>query len=177
MTLRTAAAGLAVLLACTTAACTDPGGATAAPSATTAAADGACRPVERPPLQVSSHLVGDAEPPGDFSSVPPTSGWHTSRVPEPGRHDEPLRDAEIVSALENGIVVLAVAPGTPAAEDDAVATLLEQFPDRLLVTTYATDMPTPVALLSWGVLQRCDRVDPAATTSFVLTERVVADSH
>lgn len=149
-------------------------------SSTTAASSGpgGCAAVEYPTVQLSSHMVGDAEPPGPFSSVPPTSGWHTTSVLAAGLAAQPLRDAEIVSALENGIVVLAIAsdiddPADPDVLDDLVA----QFPDRLLVTTYDTPMQTAVALLTWGRLQRCDTVDPGAVTTFVLTERVAPDEH
>lgn len=164
----------AALLAGMLTACVGGSAGTPSPAPT---GDGTCGPVERPPLQVSSHLVGDAEPPGPFSSVPATSGWHATTSPESGLHDTPLRDAEIVSALESGMVVLAVTPDALASDDSTVGTLVAQFPDRLLVTPYETAMETPVALLSWGVLQRCDAVDPSATTTFVLTERVAADGH
>lgn len=144
----------------------------------TAAGPGGCGEVEYPTVQLSSHLVGDAEPPGPFSSVPPTSGWHTTTVPAAGLATEPVRDAAIVSALENGIVVLAIAPDTfDAVAPDVLDELVAQFPDRLLVTAYPTPMATPVALLTWGRLQRCDAVDPSAVTTFVLTERVAPEDH
>ncbi len=139
---------------------------------------GGCGSVERPTVQLSSHLIGDAEPPGPFSSTPPTSGWHTTAVPDAGLAAEPVPDAAIVSALENGIVVLALAPDMYEAVDpDVLDDLVAQFPDRLLVTSYATPMATPVALLTWGRLQRCDVVEPSAVTTFVLTQRVTPDDH
>lgn len=149
------------------------------PDATNATAGtSSCETVETPPLQVGQHLIGDAEPPGTYSSTPPTSGWHTSTVPQPGRSPAPLRDPEIVSALENGLVVAAVDPTVLADTDsDVVGGLVAQFPDRLVVTAYEGDAPTSVALLTWGKVQRCDLLDPAAVTSFVLVERVAPDEH
>lgn len=128
-----------------------------------------CGPVEHPPLQVSTHLVGDAEPPSPYTSVPPTSGWHTAEPPAPGVATEPLRDPEIVSALESGIVVLAVSPDL--VDDTTVTDVAAQFPDRVLVVPYDTEMPTPVALLSWGTVQRCPEVDRTTVTTFVLEHR------
>lgn len=184
MTVRTRCALAAVavtLTACTgtTGAPPDDEAGTSTTSATSnvTSSTGGCGAVEHPTVQLSSHLIGDAEPPGPFSSVPPTSGWHTAAVPAPGVVAEPLQDAEIVSALENGIVVLAVASDTLAALDEGVVEdLVAPFPDRLLVTAYPTEMPTAVALLTWGRLQRCDAVDAAAVTRFVLAERVTTES-
>ncbi len=132
-----------------------------------------CGPVDHPTVQVATHLVGDAEPPTAYTSVPPTSGWHTAQVPRTGVTTEPLRDPEIVAALESGIVVLAVTPDL--VDETAVGDLASQFPDRLLVVPYPTDMPTDVALLTWGAVQRCDVIDRATVTSFVLEQRTSAD--
>lgn len=159
-----------VLGACTAG---EPGG------ATTEAASSApvgCGEVERPPVQVSSHLIGDAEPPAPYSSVPPTSGWHSAEAPEPGFAPEPLSDPQVVSALEAGLVVVAVGPGRDL-DDPVLEDLADQFRDRMLVTAYEPEMPTDVALLTWGALQRCDTIDPAAITPFVLQERVAPQEH
>lgn len=179
MTRRSTALSVAAVL--TLAACT--GGATTSSgpadgSAVAADVPAGCEPVEHPALQVGQHLIGDAEPPGTYSSTPPTSGWHTTSVPDPGRAATDLRDPEIVSALENGIVVAAVAPDVlDDTDEDVLDALVAQFPDRLLVTPYEADVPASVALLTWGGLQRCDRLDPAAVTSFVLAERVAPQDH
>lgn len=137
-----------------------------------AAPSDACQPVEHPPLQLGSHLVGDAEPPAPYTSTPPSSGWHSTSIPPPGIADQPLEDPDIVSALEAGLVVVAVSPEIDLAEATA---LVEQFPRRLVVTTFEQAMPTPVALLSWGKLSRCDELDPTGVTTFVLTERTSAE--
>lgn len=137
-----------------------------------AAPSDACQPVEHPPLQLGSHLVGDAEPPSPYTSTPPSSGWHSTSVPPPGIADEPLEDPDIVSALEAGLVVVAVSPEVDLA---GATPLVEQFPRRLVVTTFEQAMPTPVALLTWGKLSRCDELDPTGVTTFVLTERTSAE--
>lgn len=164
----------AVLAAVALTACDDSSDTTAVGDPMPIAVDSetGCGPIEHPSLQVASHLVGDAEPPSPYSSVPPTSGWHSPRTPEPGRADETLRDPEIVAALESGLVVVALSPDVEDLDRTLVGDLVHQFRDRLLATTYTADMPSDVALLGWGTLQRCDMVDPAAVTSFVLEQRV-----
>lgn len=133
----------------------------------------ACAAGERPALQGGSHLLGDAEPPVPYSSTPPTSGWHSSGAIRDGviDPDDPLSDPEIVSVLEIGGVVASYDPDRVSSDD--VATL-EQLAEgshagRLTVTPYPATMPTPLALTAWGVLQRCETVDPASIDAFVLT--------
>lgn len=133
-----------------------------------------CDPIEHPPVQVGGHLIGDAAPPADYSSIPPTSGWHSTDVPAAGEVHDGLTDPEIVAAIEVGTVVVAVAPDVDAT---AAADLVAQFPDRLLVTTYEPSMPTPVALVTWGSVVRCATLTTTDATSFVLTERVSPDGH
>lgn len=129
-----------------------------------------CAPEERPPLQAGSHLIGDTDPPVPYSSVPPTSGWHASGAPSPGVHEEPLRDPEIVALLERGQVVAVYDPD--ALDDDAIARLEElattAHDGRLNVTPANTEVPAPLTLTAWGVLQRCKGVSAEAVTTFVL---------
>ncbi len=133
-----------------------------------------CPLLEHPAIQLGGHLVGDNPPPQAYSSVPPTSGWHARTVPEPGIEHVDLDDPAIAAALEAGIVVVATAPDVDTTDLDAV---LAQFPDRLLATTYTADMPSPVALLTWGTVARCDTVAATDITTFVLTERVIPEGH
>lgn len=179
--------GLVIMAGCSNTATTpprdpaapSPSGAPTGPATNGAALSTACGAVQYPPLQVSSHLVGDAEPPSEFSSVPATSGWHTTRVPEAGVVHNDLRDADIVSALENGIVVAAVHPDLLDDQQvlDTATQLLDQFPDRFAVVAYDHPMETPVALLTWGRLARCDTLDATGATTFVLTHRVTNEDH
>lgn len=149
--------GLAVLTAC--------GG---DPASDEVAVDGGyqvCGPVEDQPLQGGTHLIGDAEPPEPYSSLPGTSGWHAGGPVPEGVLEGPTDDPTIVSALEAGRVVLA---HDGSVDPDIVAHLVEESDDRLVVAEYAGDLPTPVSLLAWGRLTRCDEVDFADVTSFVL---------
>lgn len=137
-----------------------------------------CGPVEQPPLQAGSHLIGDAEPPVPFSSTPPTSGWHASGALEVGVHgeDDPLSEAEQVSILEaDGAVV------TYRHLDDAeVAALTDLvrsgYEGRVALTPYAALEPGQVALTAWGTLQRCEALDIATVRRF-LEAHVAEDVH
>lgn len=126
-----------------------------------------CGPAENQPIQGGTHLIGDAEPPEPYSSTPGTSGWHASGPVPSGILDGPTDDATIVAALEAGKVVLAHDGSVDAA---IVEHLVEEAHDRLVVAEYAGELPTPVTLLSWGRLARCDDVDFADVTSFLLEQ-------
>lgn len=127
-----------------------------------------CAAPERPPLQEGNHLLGDTPPPVPYSSTPPTSGWHAAGAgPPPGVYGSQLPDPQIVSVLEQGGVV--VAHGAPLDRVDAAvaATLVAEQP-TLVVTPYELDDgDTEVVLLAWGVLQRCDELDPDVVATFV----------
>jgi hypothetical protein len=133
-------------------------------------ATASCTAEEQPPLQTGSHLIGDAEPPVPYSSTPPTSGWHASGRPRTGVTTEPLTDPQVVSVLEGGAIVAAYDPARVDGDQLDRLTALATGPHdgRLTVTPYVAEMPSPVTLVAWGVLQRCDDVDTAAVTAFVL---------
>lgn len=125
-----------------------------------------CSAAESQQVQEGSHLLGDQQPPVPYSSVPPTSGWHSSgRPPEPGTYVEPLSEPDQVAVLETGGIVVAYDPALPA---EAVGALnrLPLDVDRVVVTPYETSMPSPITLTAWGVLQRCDAVTAADVAAF-----------
>ncbi len=150
-----------------------------APTAPPAAAPASevCADEEQPRLQAGSHLLGDAEPPVPYSSVPPTSGWHRSGAPTLGVAEAELSDPQVVSALEAGNVVVAYDPArTSQAEVDRLVELATgSLQGRLTVTAYTAEMPTGLAYLGWGVLRRCEQLDEAALSAFVLTHQGAVD--
>ncbi len=124
-----------------------------------------CDPVERPPLQEGSHLLGDQEPPVPYSSSPPTSGWHASGRPlDPGTYVEEVSGPEQVQVLEQGGVVVAHDPSLPSDQLDRIQRLPSDV-DRVVVTPYQ-DAPAPVTLTAWGVLQRCQDVTVEEVAAF-----------
>lgn len=141
----------------------------AGPEAAPAATD-ACAQGELPQLQAGSHLLGDTEPPVPYSSTPASSGWHDSGVPDTGVRTEPLDDPALVAVLEVGGVAAVYDPERldPASVEALEATARDAFPERLTVAPYDGDPGAPLVLAAWGVLQRCDDLDPDATAEFVL---------
>lgn len=130
------------------------------------AATSQCKAAEIQPLQSGLHLIGDREPPVPYSSVPPTSGWHSSGPPPSGVAEEPLSEPQQVAVLEGGGVV--AAHGVLSTEGRAqLEALVSRHEGQLVVTAYDKLEEGQIVLTSWGVLQRCDGVDPEAIATFV----------
>ena len=120
-------------------------------------------------MQGGEHLIGDQEPPVPYSSTPPTSGWHASgtfaiAVQPP---DEPLSEAQQVSVLEAGGVVVTHAGLDDAELRELTEHVREHYDGRVAVTSYDALDDGEVVFAGWGVLQRCDGVDLAALDAFV----------
>lgn len=128
-----------------------------------------CTEVEDVPIQGEGHLVGQQEPPVDYNSVPPTSGWHTAgEIPIEVRDpDDPMREPEQVTALEMGAVVVSYGDLPQDQYRDLERLIQEQFEDRAALTSYERLQPGEVALTAWGRLQRCDAPDLAAVERFI----------
>lgn len=131
----------------------------------------ACGPVEHPPSQAGSHLIGDAEAPVPYSSTPGTSGWHSGTTPTTGVSgpDAPLREPQIVALLEAGRVVVAYDPRaiTGRSRDRLEALARDRFPGIVAVTPFARDMGAPLVLNAWSTRQPCQAVDVRAIEMFV----------
>ncbi len=127
-----------------------------------------CGDLEQPQLQFGSHLIGDAEPPVPYSSIPPTSGWHRSGLPPEGVFDTPLAEPGQVATLEAGGVVITHhdLPADDLAALEAHLTETDVL-DRVVLTPYDAIDPGTVALTSWGALQRCDGLDLAAVDAYI----------
>ncbi len=99
--------------------------------------------------------------------MPPSSGWHASgRGVAPGTYAEPISEPEIVLWLEKGGVVVTYAPSLPDAQIRELSMLPSQV-QLTVVTPYETPMPTPIALIGWGWLQRCQTLTPTDAQAFV----------
>ena len=128
-------------------------------------------------MQFGSHLLGDTAPPIPYSSVPPTSGWHTSGAPPVGAFDRPISEAQQVSTLEGGAVVVTYNDLPPDELDVLATTLGGALDDRVLLTPYDQLSPGEVALASWGAVQRCGGVDAEAVTTYVEAFADPVDTH
>ena len=132
-----------------------------------------CADLQEYPEQSGSHLIGSAQPPQPYNSVPPTSGWHTTGV-EIAVHDVPLKESEQVSVLEVGGIVVShgrLQPKDLARLHDRV----ERKHDGVVaVTPYRKLKPRVVAFTAWTISQECVGLDLKALDAFV---REHAEAH
>lgn len=147
---------------------------TPSPSAPSAA----CSPGEAIAVQGGSHLLEDQAPPVPYESTPPTSGWHSSVVPDLRAYsdDEALTEPQQVAILEAGGLVITHGPLSPDQQrrlDEAVETHAE----HAAATPYAPLAADQVVFASWGALQRCTGVDPEVLDVFVAEHLGQAEDH
>lgn len=138
------------------------------PAPDTAGSD-VCGPVEEPPLQSGSHLIGDQQPPVPYSSTPPTSGWHAAGAVEITVHppDDPLPEPEQVSVLEAGGIVASYRDIGEEERTRLEDHVRQHHDGTVAVTPYEQLEPGQVAFTAWGTLQRCTGLDLAAFDAFV----------
>lgn len=141
---------------------------TATLTACSAAAQATCETETAETAQSGGHLLGDAAPPVAYSSTPPTSGWHASGSPRFGVHtvDEGLSESEQVTVLEVGGVVVTW-NGLDDSQQQKLAALIEAQPKLLASSPYDALADGEVVFAAWGVLQRCQGVNPEALQAFV----------
>ncbi len=156
---RVLGASLALLVA----ACTS--GEAAAPSGPPPATE-ACEETEQLPLQRGGVLAEPARPPVAYNSTPPTSGWSSDAPIVIDVFDQPLREAQQVSVLSVGGVVVTHAP-LDDADRTALGEAARSFPGRVATTPYGKLRGAEVVFAAQGVLQRCDGVDVDALAAFV----------
>lgn len=133
-------------------------------------ADGSdrCAAVETLAIQGGQHLLGDQPPPVPYSSIPPTSGWHSSgafaiAVQPDG---DPLSEPEQVSVLEAGGAVVSYNGVTSQERQRLVDHVTANYAGRVAVTSYDKLDEGEVALTAWGLSQRCDGLDLAVLDGF-----------
>lgn len=128
-----------------------------------------CEAPESPKLQAGEHLIGDREPPVAYSSIPPTSGWHSSGAfaiaiqPD----DDPLTEPEQVSVLEAGGVVVTYKNISDGDRKALVRRVSSRYSGRVALTPYEKLAPGEIAFAGEGVLQRCTGLDLNALDAFV----------
>ena len=128
-----------------------------------------CDAPGRPKLQAGEHLIGDREPPVPYSSIPPTSGWHSSGAFEIAIQpaDDPLTEPEQVSVLEAGGVVVAHHDIPDSDRTALVGRVARRYSGRVAVTPHTKLAAGQIAFTGDGVLQRCNGLDLEELDAFV----------
>jgi hypothetical protein len=117
-------------------------------------------------VQPAEHITAGQSHP-DYSSNPPTSGWHSANPAPWGAQTEPVADEVAIHNLEHGGIWITYNPSTvdqPTVEQ--LTNLVRGYRSKVLLSPReAADRP--IALASWGRLTKLDTFDEAAITDFI----------
>ena len=114
----------------------------------------------------SPHIAEVTSPHAPYSTDPPTSGPHVSKLPNWGLHTTTIDKELQVHSLEDGGVVVNYQPDL----DKAVVTQLEQ-----LITSYDSEvvlapypgLTSPIVLTAWTRMQKFTTFDEAGLRRFI----------
>jgi hypothetical protein len=118
--------------------------------------------------QVQQYDVGEVvhtEDQVDYAQSPPVGGDHANEWLQCGVYDEPVREENLVHALEHGTVWVTYRPGLPAADVDALAAAL---PAKGVLSPYA-EQSAPVVVTVWNTQLRLAGADDPRLADFVAT--------
>lgn len=111
-------------------------------------------------------IVAGVEEPPVYSSVPATSGPHASAASPCGVFRQEVPEIFNVHSLEHGVVIVYYQPSEADPESvTGVESAAKEFQTHIIVMP-RTEMPTPVALVSWGHLAALDELDVDQVRSF-----------
>lgn len=103
-----------------------------------------------------------------YKTNPPTSGPHNPQPAEDGEYDSAPAKEAYVHTLEHGRIEIQYKKGTPEKARDALKSVFDESPDKMLLFPNNTDMPYQVAATAWTHLLGCpkynDRVPDAIRT-------------
>ena len=121
-----------------------------------------------------SEDIEPGQPHPEYSTFPPTSGYHHPFWARWGIHDGAVADETQIHNLEHGGIVIQY-----SIEDEQIITDIEDFakgqplyPACLLVAPYP-QMDYRIALTAWGVMLTMDQYDEEEMQSFLDAYRIL----
>ena len=106
----------------------------------------------------------------EYSTNPPTSGWHYTLNPEEitwGRHSQPMNKETQVSYLKQGAVIIQY--NCPEGCPDVINpldTLTNRYPENVILSPQPS-IESTLAITSWGYIDTMDGFDETRIESFI----------
>jgi uncharacterized protein DUF3105 len=125
------------------------------------------RPGQAVPIMGNDHIA-DTAPTPEYNSNPPTSGSHSSPV-NGGAYSIEVPERNALHNLEHGFVWITY----KNVDDQTVADLTrigQQFPGTVVVSPREAN-DAPIALVSWGRIEKMETFDEAAIIDFIWKNR------
>jgi hypothetical protein len=137
-----------------------------APQVAQAAGPVVCSPVQTFPEQGRDHIQR-GQPHPDYSSNPPTSGWHWDTPQDWGIYTNQQFQEQLVHNLEHGGIVIQYNNLAPA-DVQQLTNLVNRDSYHMILAPYpGLPQGVKVAYTAWTHLQTCDGVDENAIRSFI----------
>lgn len=147
-------------------------GALAAPAATSHAqpvagtAGVTCSNIQTFPSQGQDHIAPN-QPHTDYSSNPPTSGWHWGTPQDWGIYTAPQVQEQLVHNLEHGGIVIQYNGLAPADVQNLTALAQRESYHLILAPYPGLPSDVKVALTAWMRLQTCNGVNENTIGAFI----------
>jgi hypothetical protein len=137
-----------------------------APQVAQAAGSVVCSAVQTFPAQSRDHIQR-GQPHPDYSSNPPTSGWHWDTPQDWGVYTNQQFQEQLVHNLEHGGIVIQY-NGLPPADVQRLTDLVNRDSYHMILAPYpGLPQSVKVAYTAWTHLQTCDGVDENAIRAFI----------
>jgi hypothetical protein len=108
--------------------------------------------------------------PYEYESNPPVAGPHSPNVAPCGTYAQPIPDPQYVHSLEHGAVGIMYRPDLDPADISTIEGIVREF-DGQVLSQPDPDMPTAMAVTSWGEMMRLDALDESAIRRYIETFR------
>lgn len=134
---------------------------------------------EEIPIMASIDHVPDGTDPGPYNSDPPTSGRHYATSQPPGFYQAAdaaglgeYPEGYLVHSLEHGHVIFwyncSILSQEACTElQDQIQNTMDGFPGYKLIAFPRESLDVPVAMTSWGKLQRFETFDMQLASDFI----------
>ncbi|MDE3089602.1 MAG: DUF3105 domain-containing protein [Chloroflexota bacterium] len=125
-----------------------------------------CGAVQDFPVQSRDHIKPN-QPHPDYSSNPPTSGWHWDTPQDWGIHTTPQFQEQLVHNLEHGGIVVQY-NNLSSADTQRLTNLVQRDTYHMILAPYP-GLPSgvQVAMTAWTHLQTCTGVNENAIHAFI----------
>ena len=121
------------------------------------------------PAQGREHIATGATHP-DYSSDPPTGGWHYDTTAQAGIYDKELPDEQLIHNLEHGHVWLSYRPDLDPAVIDKLAEIAKSYGSKIIMAPRSKNT-SPIALASWEYLLKLESFDQLQVEGFIKAHR------
>lgn len=121
------------------------------------------------PAQSRDHIAMGATHP-DYSSDPPTGGWHYGTPAQAGIYDKELADEQLIHNLEHGHIWISYRPDLDTEIVGKLADIAKSHGSKIIMTPRAKNT-SPIALVSWEYLLKLDSFDELQTEGFIKAHR------